>query len=268
MANSDDEDPDGLREAPPAGDGDGREGGGGEDGASAARDPMGPSTEGLQRPTGPEVSLGVVPEVEGEVSGLFSERCWATANFVFDEFGLTPHDAVASPSSVVPSLREMAIADPPGVQTFATLVLLPSATMGPLGLSSELGGSSSRPPLAPTREGGASSSAVPEATTSANAPLLVLPPIPCDILYAGVGLRQYRVSKVPLPDNSLSWLRDRPNDEVDSLLIFYSLYFQCCMFIYCVLISLVFLFRWLASGPEICRRFIRARCTTGNSSST
>lgn len=107
VANLNDEDPNRLRKVPPAGDGDGGDGGGGGGGVDSApvsRDlpiseqpvpkgsqkSVGPTTKGLQRPIGPEVSLGAVPKVEGEVGGIFSERSWATVNFMCDEFGQTP----------------------------------------------------------------------------------------------------------------------------------------------------------------------------------
>lgn len=120
VVDSDDEDPDGLQEVPLTSDKDGGGGGGGVDSAPTARDPpmfeqpipgglqasMEPTTEGLQRPVKPLVLLGVTPEVEGEAGGIFSERSWATANFVYDEFGRTPPIAAASPSRDVLPLRE------------------------------------------------------------------------------------------------------------------------------------------------------------------
>lgn len=58
---------------------------------------------------------------------------------------MDPTCVVTTPSSAAPLLRETAIADPLGVQTFMTLVPLPSTVVGPPALSPELGGSSSRP---------------------------------------------------------------------------------------------------------------------------
>lgn len=89
---------------------------------------------------------------------------------------------------VLPLLRETVIADPPGVQTFATLVPLPVAAMGPPTPSPELGISSSRPSLVLTREGGGSTLAALEASSSGSAPLIVPPPIPRKIWYAGAGV--------------------------------------------------------------------------------
>lgn len=59
--------------------------------------------------------MGGVLEEEGEVGGLFFERSWVTTYFIFDEFGQTPPAVGTSPFSVVPPLREMAIADLPRV---------------------------------------------------------------------------------------------------------------------------------------------------------
>lgn len=151
--------------------------------------------------------------MEEEAGGTFTERSWASADYVYDLFGRTPL-VVTTPSSATPSLRETAVVDSPGVQTFATLVPLPPTVIGPLALSPELGGSSSRPPLVPIREGGASTSEVSEVGSNSGASLIVLPPIPREILYTGAGLRQFRVPKVSLPDGALGFLGDRPDDEV------------------------------------------------------
>lgn len=56
--------------------------------------------------------------------------------------------------------RKIAIADPPGVQTFVTLVPLPLTTMGPPALSPELGASFLKPPLVLTSEEGSYTSTV------------------------------------------------------------------------------------------------------------
>lgn len=106
IANSDDEDPDGFREFPPAGGagpGDGRDGEDGGDGGGEIhipeqpiRDPpvqkpsipevqwtpIRPTTVEIQRPVGPEISLGTIPDVEEEVDSTFTERSQAFANFV------------------------------------------------------------------------------------------------------------------------------------------------------------------------------------------
>lgn len=106
---------------------------------------MGPATEELQWPVGPEISLGTILEVDEEVGDTFMEQSWASTCFVYDQFGWTPPVVVTTPSSVAPPLREATIADPPSVQTFATLVPLPPTVMGPPALSPEFGVSSSKP---------------------------------------------------------------------------------------------------------------------------
>ena len=118
------------------------------------------------------------------------------------------------PSSVVLHLRETAVVDPPGVQTFATLTPLSPTAMRPLAPSSGLETSSSRPPLVPTREGGGSTSAAASAGPSNSASVVPLPLIPREIWYADVGLYQYVVPDVPLPAEALHFLADRSNDEV------------------------------------------------------
>ena len=92
VADSDDEDPDGLREAPLAGGCDGPEGGdvGGaasifeqsaqgppvEEHVVPPEEPQTPArqvSEGLQMPIGLEIPLGTIPKVEEEVEGDFMD---------------------------------------------------------------------------------------------------------------------------------------------------------------------------------------------------
>lgn len=107
---------------------------------------MGPSPEELHRPVGPETFLGTIPEVEGKAGETFTERSWVSVDFVYDWFRCTPLTVVTTPSSTTLQLRETAISNPPGIQTFATLFLLPMTIMGLSALSPEHGGSSFRPP--------------------------------------------------------------------------------------------------------------------------
>lgn len=209
VADSDDEDPDGLREVPPVGGGDGRDGGSGGDSGGEVPIPeqptkdlpvheqsvpeglqtsVGLTNEGLQRPVSPKIPLGTILEMNDEAGGDFTERSWVSANFVYDGFGRTPPVVITTPSSADPLLRETAIADLLGVQTVATLGPLPLTVMCPPALSPELDGFASRPPLVSTHEGGAFTSAVPEVGSSSGASLIFPPPIPREILYAGVGL--------------------------------------------------------------------------------
>lgn len=86
---------------------------------------MGPATKELQRPVELEISLGTIPEVEREAGDTFTKRSWASIDFVYDQFGRTLPVVVTTPSSVAPPSRETVVVNPPGVQTFATLVPLP-----------------------------------------------------------------------------------------------------------------------------------------------
>ncbi|KAM7485386.1 hypothetical protein LguiA_001395 [Lonicera macranthoides] len=221
----DDEDPEGEKGilAATEGEDDRPEGG---DGGGASTVPEQPPqttlmeeqhTEGFEFSTGPSVSPGVVfYDVEAAERGGadFSDRSWEPEDFGadYEQFGRTPPAAAATPSNGVPPLRATAIADPPGVCTYATLTPLPSIAIGPLARSSSLGGSSSWPPLFPIREeGGSTSAAVP---AGQSVPLVNIPFLPRDITYVGAGLRRYTV-----PEDTFDYLGGRVGDKEHSSFI-------------------------------------------------
>lgn len=77
-----------------------------------------------------------------------------------------------------------------------------------------------------------------EVGSSSSATLIVPSAIPLEIVYVGVGLRHYRVPKVPLPEGALGFLGDRPNDEVKQ----FSFGFNTPLYVYSNVLILVFLF--------------------------
>lgn len=88
--------------------------------------------------------------------------------------------------------------------------------------------SSSQPPLFLIREEGGST-AIPVGPAVS---LVDIPPLPQDIAYMGAtSIRQYTVPEIPLPDDSLSFLGGRTDNDVPLLPLF-----LFCVFIILVLI--------------------------------
>ena len=165
-----------------------------------------------------EMPPGTVPELAGDIGAAFTSRSWTDADFVFEGYARTSTSGMETSPIGAPSLRETAVVDPPGVQTFATLTPLSLTVMGPPALSPATGTSSSMPPPRPVHEGGTSAFAAAATATrpgpSGSASFTPLPSIPRELLYFGAGVIQYEVPAYPLSSPAQDFLADVPSDAV------------------------------------------------------